>query len=90
MCSSTGKARRLEHEHISAAHVLQDLYVALAILETMRHRLPPVQTQVITDFVRQFGVSRAGEDLELVVDTALRFALLSAAPDRLSFLPEQE
>ena len=68
-------ACRLDHEHIRATHVLQDLHVPLAILKTLRHCLPRVHAQMLADFMREFGVSRAGEDLELLIDTALRFAL---------------
>ena len=71
-------ASRLEHEYIRAPNVLLNLNIGLAVAEARNHRLPARQPEEGTDFVAQRFVSRATEDLELIVHPgalglALRF-----------------
>src|ERR1700757_4277769 len=69
-------AGRLHHEHIRAAHVLLDLYVALAVGEARHLRLPARHPEKMADLVGQWLIRRAAEDLELLVHSRTLLPLL--------------
>src|SRR3954470_16639476 len=60
-------ARGLHQEDISAANVLQYLYVDLAVRKLHQLRLPKWQTEEVTDFLCERRIRGTAEDLELVI-----------------------
>ena len=62
-----GRAGRLDHEHIHAPHVLQDLAVGLAVREPPRLDRAEGGPEDVADLTGQRGVRVAGEDLDVAV-----------------------
>ena len=60
------RARRLNQEHVGAAHVLVDLHVDLAVREARDFRVGHGHTQVLRDLFSESAI-RVARDTEVVV-----------------------